>query len=85
MLCFTYILYSSSADRYYIGYTCDSLENRLAKHNSKNKGFTSQAVDWKIVFFECFKSKELAMKRERQIKRWKSRSAIENLIRSTGS
>ena len=85
MKCFTYILYSRNIDKYYVGYTCDSLENRLAKHNSKNKGYTNQTNDWSIVYFESFDSKVLAMNREKKIKSWKSRVAIEKLINAAVS
>ncbi len=66
---FTYIIYSKSTDRYYIGYTCDLVE-RLKKHNAKHKGFSAQASDWVIVYSEPFESKEMAMAREKQIKSW---------------
>ena len=38
-----YIIYSSSLDRYYVGSTRGSIEERLRKHKSKHKGFTGQA------------------------------------------
>ena len=74
-----YILYSKSIDKYYIGHTGD-LSERLRKHNANHKGFTGQADDWEIVYTETFQSKESAYKRERQVKKWKSRKAIERLI-----
>ena len=64
---FVYILYSKTADRYYIGYT-SNLAERLKKHRSKNKGFTSIASDWTIVYTEAYSSKQEAMSRERKIK-----------------
>jgi len=51
---FTYILYSKSANRYYVGATSD-LEERLKKHNSKNKGFTQRASDWELKFKKILK------------------------------
>ncbi|MFO7841503.1 MAG: GIY-YIG nuclease family protein, partial [Fidelibacterota bacterium] len=36
---FTYILYSETSDRYYIGYTSD-LSKRLEKHNNGNSRST---------------------------------------------
>ena len=82
MTCYTYILFSKSRDRYYIGYTCSELAVRLAKHNASHKGFTGSVKDWTIVYSEAFNSKSDAMSRERQIKAWKSRSKIESLIYS---
>ena len=78
----TYILYSQFNNKYYIGYSADDLEERLRRHNSNHKGYTGQAADWKIVHKEFFHSKSEALAREREIKAWKSRKMIENLIGS---
>ena len=78
-----YILYSMSLDRYYIGYTGELIASRLRKHLSNHKGFTGKQTDWLLVYSEEFGNKTAAMQRERQIKSWKSRAAIEKLIRST--
>ncbi|SOD20434.1 GIY-YIG nuclease family protein [Pedobacter xixiisoli] len=80
----TYILYSASRNKYYIGSTSD-LVKRLAKHNTNHKGFTGKTGDRKIVYAETFELKEQASKREKQIKSWKSRTAIEKLISSASS
>ena len=75
-----YILYSSLRDTYYIGYTGDSIEERLRKHNSNHSGFTGGAGDWEVKHTELFATKELAYKREREVKAWKSRKRVERLI-----
>lgn len=77
-----YILYSSSLDKYYIGFTGDDLDERIRKHNSNHKGFTGKANDWVVKYTEIFTTKELAMRREKNIKNWKSRKMIELLIQS---
>jgi len=79
---FVYILYSVSLDKYYIGSTSDILEERIRKHNSKHSGFTGKSNDWKLVYKESLSDKLMAMKREREIKAWKSRKRIELLISS---
>jgi putative endonuclease len=78
-----YIIYSVILDRYYIGYTGDSMVTRVKKHRANHKGFTGKQADWNVVHIEEYVSKKEAMQRERQIKSWKSRAAIEKLIRST--
>ena len=78
---YVYILYSASRDKFYVGYTSDLIE-RLKKHNSKHKGFTGSETDWKIIYTETFDTKAEAIKRERQIKSWKSRIKMEKLINS---
>ncbi|MGE8553535.1 MAG: GIY-YIG nuclease family protein [Chryseobacterium jejuense] len=44
-ICYCYILYSESLEKYYIGHSCDDLQERLRKHLSNHKGFTSKAKD----------------------------------------
>ncbi|MGE8553536.1 MAG: GIY-YIG nuclease family protein [Chryseobacterium jejuense] len=79
-MCYCYILYSESLEKYYIGHSCDDLQERLRKHLANHKGFTSKAKDWIIVCSESFNSKTEAYKREREIKAWKSKSKIQKLI-----
>ena len=77
----TYILYSTQLDRYYIGHTEQTPEQRMIKHLTDHSGFTSKAKDWHLVFQREFESKQEAYAFERQIKKWKSRRAIERLIK----
>ena len=75
-----YILHSQNRNRYYIGFTGDVLQERLRKHNSNHKGFTGSKSDWIIVYTESFENKKEAMNKESEIKAWKSRKRIEQLI-----
>ena len=75
-----YILFSPTLNRYYIGFTGDPIEERLRKHNSFHKGFTGKVNDWSVKYIEYFDTKQEAMQREKEIKSWKSRVAIEKLI-----
>ena len=76
---FIYILYSEKLDKFYIGST-ENIQERLKKHLSNHKGFTAKAKDWKVVYFEEFSSKTEALKREKQLKNWKSNVRIKELI-----
>ena len=76
---YTYIIYSSKLDRYYIGHT-DNLKERLAQHNSGISTYTSKASDWLLKYSESFHSREEARKRETEIKKKKSRKYIEWII-----
>ena len=76
---FVYILYSASLRHYYIG-SCREIEIRIKKHLGNHKGFTSKAEDWQLVYHESFLEKSAALKRERQLKNWKSKKRIEQLI-----
>ncbi|MFC6268245.1 GIY-YIG nuclease family protein [Frigoriflavimonas asaccharolytica] len=77
---YCYILFSKALNKFYIGHTSENLDERLRKHLSNHKGFTSKTKDWEIVFFEEFSSKSDAYKRELEIKKWKSAVKIKKLI-----
>ena len=74
-----YILFSQTKNRFYIGFT-SNLEERIIRHNQKSKGFTGNTNDWKVVYTENYASKDEAHERELQIKSWKSRIKIQQLI-----
>ena len=76
---FVYIIYSPLLDKFYVGYTSD-LEKRLLDHNSGISDFTSKTSDWEMKHTESFPDRQLAMKREKEIKKKKSRRYIEWII-----
>ena len=76
---YVYIIYSVSIDKYYIGYTND-VSVRLEKHNQHHRGFTGRANDLELKYKEGYIEKGEAIKRELEIKRWKSRKRIEHLL-----
>ncbi len=78
-----YIIYSSTLDKYYIGYTED-MAKRLQQHNEGISRFTAKASDWIVKYTAAYKSRELAHQRELEIKRKKSRKYIEWLISAGG-
>jgi putative endonuclease len=81
LLCIIYILFSESADKFYVGYTQDPKE-RLLKHNEQENfnTYTRKFRPWKIfALFEASTDKNLAIQIERFIKKQKSRRFIEML------
>jgi putative endonuclease len=77
---FTYIIYSQTKNRYYIG-SSKNIKERLIRHNAGATKSTKPGRPWSIVYFEKFESKSDAIKREFHLKRMKSKIFIENLIR----
>jgi putative endonuclease len=75
-----YILYSKEADRFYIGHTGEDLDERIRKHLSNHKGFTSHFKDWTLMYQEIYQTKAEAYSRECEVKKWKSKSRIKKLI-----
>ncbi len=78
---FVYILYSSSADKYYVGYS-DAPARRLFEHNHNYRNtFTKKNGPWVLkAKFLVNDSRGDAMKMERYIKKQKSRNLIEQMI-----
>ena len=76
---FVYIIYSPTKNKYYVG-SCEDVNKRLVKHNTNHSGFTGKTGDWIIKWTEEQPDKSAALKRENQIKAWKSRKMIEKLI-----
>ena len=79
-MCYLYILYSKSIDRYYIGITIE-LETRLSRHNQGGSKYTKRGVPWTLVHTETYDNKSDAMERESYLKKQKSRKLIEKIIR----
>ena len=80
-----YILHSGSLDKFYIGFTAGDSQLRLSKHLSNHGGFTGKVKDWKIVYTENYQTKAEATQRERQLKNWKSKTRIIELIKRSSA
>ncbi len=78
---YTYIIYSKPKDRFYIGST-SNIELRVEHHNSGTTRSTKAGIPWNLCFFEEYPTRSEALKREYEIKRWKSRKMIEKLIKA---
>jgi len=78
---YIYILFSETADKFYVGYT-QYPKARLSKHNEQENfnTYTRKFRPWKMVaHFEASTDKNMAIQIERFIKKQKSRKFIEML------
>ena len=76
---YTYILANKKDTTLYIGVTND-LQRRVAEHRSGMiPGFTQKYNCHKLVYFEEYSDVDLAIAREKQLKKW-SRAKKEVLI-----
>jgi putative endonuclease len=64
---------------FYVG-QCDDLDKRMSKHFDGMSRYTASKRPLRLVYFECFATRSEAIRREREIKRMKSRRYIEELI-----
>lgn len=79
-MAYFYVLHSKTLNRYYVGHSEHSPEERLKKHLTNHNGYTAKAKDWIIAYSEAYETKEEAYARERQVKGWKSKKKIAELI-----
>jgi putative endonuclease len=81
MQSFLYILYSSSLQKNYIGFTAN-LQQRLEAHNHpKNKMWSRFGNPWTLKAYFVFADKAGAMAGEKHLKSLRSPEYIDNLIR----
>lgn len=81
---YIYILLSEKTGKYYIGSTGD-IDDRLYRHNSGQSKYTKSGIPWRLVYSEEYATRGEAVKRENEIKRWKSHTRITDLINSNNS
>jgi putative endonuclease len=79
-LFYAYVLWSETANRFYIGSSADP-SSRLAQHNQGKTRSTKPYVPWKLVWQESFESRALAVQRERYLKGLKSKRVLRELMR----
>ena len=76
-----YILKSKKTGIHYVGYTGD-LNQRLKAHNSGKTKSLKRHIPLKVLYTEDYKFLEDAIKRERQIKSYKSGEALKKLLKT---
>jgi len=65
---YVYLLVNENNEKY-IGYTSD-LKRRVREHQEGRSKYTSQRGSvWRLVYYEAYPSKKIALKRERVLKR----------------
>jgi putative endonuclease len=79
---YVYILYSQSADKFYVGQTPD-VQKRFSEHNNpvEKSKYTAKYIPWELIlYFPVSDERGDAMKVEKFIKAQKSRKFILKLI-----
>jgi putative endonuclease len=76
-----YVLYSFTLDKFYIGASTLTIEERIVNHNDLyyNDKFTSKGIPWTLFWHIGVKDMQLATRIERHIKDMKSKVYIQNL------
>jgi len=81
---YVYIIQSDLEQSYYIGHT-QNIEDRIKRHNQGRSKYTAGKGSWKLVYQESHNSRSEAMKREKEIKKKKSKRWLQALVRTSRS
>ena len=79
---YVYVLYSSSGNKFYIGYT-ENLKQRMAEHVRKKSSSDKILKNLKLMYYEWCLSKTDALKRERQLKTGFGRAYLRNRLENS--
>lgn len=79
---YVYVLMSRANQRLYVGRTSD-LRARLGEHLKGKTWTMARMSDLVLVFYEAFKAKSDAIRRERYLKTSKGKSSLRQVIRDS--
>lgn len=66
----------------YVGYSAN-LKNRVAEHNAKKSASTKPYAPWELIFYEAYKDKVDAKRREEYFKTTPGRKTLRIMLRSS--
>lgn len=79
---YLYILKNDRDGSFYVGHT-QNIQDRLKRHNENRSIYTKNRGTWLLVYLEELTSRSEAMRREKEIKKKKSKKYIEYLVRTS--
>lgn len=79
---YVYVLKSKKNNDIYIGYTSD-LKNRYRLHNNGLVKATKTNIPWFLIYYEAYRNKFDATKREVQLKNHRAKEDLKLLIKQS--
>ncbi|MEK7188609.1 MAG: GIY-YIG nuclease family protein [Patescibacteria group bacterium] len=79
---YVYILKSLKNNEVYVGFS-SNLRTRLELHNLGRVKSTKAYKPWKLVYYEAYKAKEDATRRERELKQHAAKNGLLKHIRNS--
>ncbi|MDP3998330.1 MAG: GIY-YIG nuclease family protein [bacterium] len=77
---YVYILKSINNGDIYVGFSED-LKQRYKEHNNKRVNSTRINAPWELIYYEAYKNKGDATRREKQLKQHKPKSDLKEQIK----
>lgn len=79
---YVYVLQSKINKDIYVGYTTD-LRERYKRHNLRKVKSTQAYAPWDLVYYEAYKAKLDATKREKQLKTHAAKNELVKRLKSS--
>jgi putative endonuclease len=80
MFHYVYILRSLKDNKFYVGYTVD-LRKRLKEHQQRIVTSTKSRVPFELIFYEAYRNKYDAIRREKYLKTSKGKSTVRQMLK----
>jgi len=78
---YIYVLQSIKKGNLYTGYTAD-LRKRLKEHNQGLNQSTKPYRPWNLIYYEAYKKREIAQKREKRLKSGKAHMELKKRLKT---
>lgn len=79
---YTYVLQSKTSGKLYAGFSAN-LRNRVKKHLAKGVYTTKRMGEVELIFYEAFKSRWDAQRREKYLKTTKGKRMLKLMLRES--
>jgi len=79
----TYIIFSPSINKYYIGH-CEDFSVRISQHNTGRNKSTKAGAPWELVYSSRFDTRSRAMALEKKIKNRGAKRFLDDLKKQVG-
>ncbi len=80
VFCYVYVLHSTTADSFYVGFTHD-LKKRVAEHKKGLNFSTKTRGPWELIYYEAHREEADGRRREKYLKTTAGDRALHNMLR----
>ena len=79
---YIYVLKSQENGDIYVGYS-DDLRRRFVQHNHGGAKYTKAHIPWILVYYEAYKDKKDATKREKELKSHRPKEFLKEHLKNS--
>ncbi len=79
---YVYLLESNQDKSWYVGFTPDSPQRRLSKHNAGLVYYTKRKLPWRLIYYEAYLLEKDATGREKFLKSGSGRNYVKHQLKN---